>query len=111
MSGKRRVLFVCTANRQRSPTAERLYESDPRFEVRSAGTLAVRGREVTTDDLAWADLVVVMEEQHRRHIEREFPCAAQDVRFIVLGIPDVYLYMETRLWQEIRSRLEAALSA
>lgn len=56
------MLFVCTANQQRSPTAETMYRDDP---------------------------------------------ASTPV--IVLGIPDVYGYMEQSLQREIRSRFEAAL--
>jgi len=37
MTDKRNVLFVCTANQQRRPTAEELYRNDRRFTVRSAG--------------------------------------------------------------------------
>lgn len=103
---KQRVLFVCTANQQRSPTAERLYANDPRFAVRSAGTSALWGREVTREDLEWADLVVVMEERHQRVIERTFPDAASDTRIVVLGIPDVYQYMSIQLQREIRDRFE-----
>lgn len=34
----RNVLFVCTMNRWRSPTAEKLYERDSELNVRSRGT-------------------------------------------------------------------------
>lgn len=33
-----RVLFVCSQNSLRSPTAEAVFRDDPRLEVRSAGT-------------------------------------------------------------------------
>ncbi|TVR32726.1 MAG: phosphotyrosine protein phosphatase [Spirochaetaceae bacterium] len=106
---KQRVLFVCTANQQRSPTAEEMYRNDPRFEVRSAGTDALMGREVTAEDLQWADLVVVMEQCHANKIRAAFPAASAGAQLIVLGIPDVYEYMEQTLQREIRSRFEAAL--
>jgi protein-tyrosine phosphatase len=106
---RRKVLFVCTANQQRSPTAERMYSDDSRFEVKSAGTEALFGREVTSRDLRWADLVVVMENHHRQKIRRRFPEESDESEFIVLGIPDVYQYMEIALQREIRERFEAAL--
>jgi len=34
---RERILFVCTANVDRSRTAEDLYRADERYEVRSAG--------------------------------------------------------------------------
>jgi protein-tyrosine-phosphatase len=37
---RQRILFVCTANVDRSRTAEDLYRADPRYEVLSAGTAA-----------------------------------------------------------------------
>ena len=108
---KRRVLFVCTANQQRSPTAEEMYRNDPRFEVRSAGTDALFGRAVTSEDLQWADLVVVMEQRHAQKIRAAFPSAASGAKLVVLGIPDVYEYMEQALQREIRSRFEAAVAS
>jgi predicted protein tyrosine phosphatase len=106
---RRKVLFVCTANQQRSPTAERIYSDDPRFEVRSAGTDALLGREVSPADLEWADLVVVMESRHEQKIRRRYPQESEDVELVVLGIPDVYEYMEQSLQREIRERFEAVV--
>lgn len=110
MAGKRKVLFVCTANQQRSPTAERLYQDDPRFEVRSGGTDALFGRRVTPEDLEWADLVVVMEDRHERRIRSEFPQSAENTEVVVLDIPDVYQFMDQRLQREIKERFEAVVS-
>lgn len=88
---------------------ERLYEGSARFAVRSAGTLAVRGRELRREDVEWTDLVVTMEEHHRRSIERAFPDVASKTRILVLGIPDVYEYMSLQLQREIPERFEAAI--
>ena len=111
MSGKARktVLFVCTANMQRSPTAETMYRNDPRFQVSSAGTHALANRQVSRELVRWADLIVVMEERHARDIESAFRDDLSSIPVIVLGIPDVYGYMEQALQREIRSRFEAAL--
>lgn len=104
---RRRVLFVCTANRQRSPTAERLFRDDPRFEVDSAGTLALLGRSVTADRMYWADDVVVMEDHHAERIRSQFPELSREKRIFVLGIPDIYEYMEPELQSVIRTRFDA----
>lgn len=106
---RRKVLFVCTANLQRSPTAERMYSDDPRFEVRSAGTEALFNRRVSAEDLEWANLVVVMEHRHARDIRRRFPEESKRVELIVLGIPDIYQYMEQALQREIKERFEGAV--
>ena len=86
-----------------------MYSDDSRFEVKSAGTEALFGREVTSRDLQWADLVVVMENRHREKIRGRFPEESEGAEFIVLGIPDVYQYMEIALQREIRERFEAAV--
>jgi predicted protein tyrosine phosphatase len=52
---KLRVLFVCNQNRLRSPTAERVFGSDPGLEVRSAGVDRDASTPLTRDLLEWAD--------------------------------------------------------
>ena len=67
-----RVLFVCSLNQWRSPTAEALYRSDPRLEVRSAGIRSNARRRIGAADLKWANVVYVMEVDHRRWIQERF---------------------------------------
>lgn len=88
-----------------------MYANDPRFEARSAGTLAARRHEVSGEDLEWADLIVVMEERHRRAILRGFPEVTDNTEIVVLGIPDVYQYMSLQLQREIRDRFEAVVGS
>ncbi|MFW5745567.1 MAG: protein tyrosine phosphatase [Spirochaetota bacterium] len=107
MADRTNVLFVCTANQQRSPTAEELYRNDRRFEVRSAGTSPLARTAVSAELVAWADLVVVMEEHHARAIRERFPDASRSTDFVVLGIPDIYQYMDRTLQRAIRERFEA----
>ncbi|HSB12298.1 MAG TPA: hypothetical protein VLM38_22615, partial [Blastocatellia bacterium] len=58
---KLKVLFICNANRLRSPTAEAIFSGYTGVETRSAGV----GREATVpvniELLEWADLIFVME--------------------------------------------------
>ncbi|WP_223816002.1 arsenate reductase/protein-tyrosine-phosphatase family protein [Adhaeribacter rhizoryzae] len=42
-----RILFVCSRNQWRSPTAEKVFRYYPGLEVRSAGTAAGARRKVT----------------------------------------------------------------
>ena len=70
------ILFVCTANIDRSRTAEDLYEGDERYEVRSAGTAPFATVPVNRDLLLWADRVFVMcekEDRHQTHLKLRFP--------------------------------------
>lgn len=64
---RERILFVCTANLDRSPTAEDLYRHDPRYEVRSAGTAPYATRVLDRDLVNWADRIFVMNERYDRH--------------------------------------------
>jgi predicted protein tyrosine phosphatase len=77
MAAKReRILFVCTANIDRSPTAENLYAGDPRYQVLSAGTAPFAIVPVTQQILQWADRIFVMcdrEDHHKTDILQRFP--------------------------------------
>jgi predicted protein tyrosine phosphatase len=73
---REKILFVCTANVDRSRTAEDLYRGDPRYEVLSAGVASFASTPVTRDLLLWADRVFVMCEREDRHqtlIKLRFP--------------------------------------
>lgn len=109
MTGRRNVLFVCTANQQRSPTAEKLYRNDRRFDVRSAGTSRLASREIDESLVRWADIVVAMEAHHAQAIRERFPIASRDTRFIVLDIPDIFQFMDSTLQREISERFEQKL--
>ena len=109
-----RVLFVCSMNRWRSPTAEALYRNDARLEVRSAGVRLGARRTITRGDLEWADWIFVMEREHVRRICDSFPGVSLP-RVSILEIPDEFRYMDPELQQLLREaidpELEAALSA
>ncbi len=73
---RERILFVCTANVDRSPTAEALYAEDERYEVRSAGVAPFARVALTRELLLWADRVFVMDEgedKHRTLVRMRFP--------------------------------------
>jgi len=67
LTPRERILFVCTANVDRSRTAEDMYREDARYEVRSAGVAPFATVVLTRDLLLWADRVFVMSEREDRH--------------------------------------------
>jgi predicted protein tyrosine phosphatase len=69
----KRVLFICTQNRLRSPTAEHLFANRPGHEVRSTGVDTAATTPVSAELLEWADVIFVMEEGHRSNLERGSP--------------------------------------
>ncbi|GAB2940342.1 hypothetical protein GCM10027048_00800 [Hymenobacter coalescens] len=60
----RKLLFICSQNRWRSLTAERLFDHHPHYEARSAGTEPGARVRVTAGHLGWAEVVFVMEKRH-----------------------------------------------
>jgi predicted protein tyrosine phosphatase len=66
-TARERILFICTANIDRSKTAEDLYADDERYEVRSRGVAQFATTELTRDDLDWAERVFVMDEKGDQH--------------------------------------------
>ena len=86
---RERILFVCTANVDRSRTAEDLYRADPRYEVRSAGVAPFATNRLTLDLLLWADRVFVMSERedgHLTQIHSRFRTAGRPM--VDLDVPD-----------------------
>lgn len=91
------LLFLCSRNQWRSPTAERLFDDHPHYAARSAGTEAGARVRVTAGHLAWADLVFVMERRHAERLREKFADALPGKRIIVLRIPDKYAFGDARL--------------
>jgi predicted protein tyrosine phosphatase len=91
---KRRILFICTANQNRSPTAESLFARSQRYEARSAGVSPLAVHPVTRELVEWADLIFVMDERSDRHrtqlLERFPDVEGLAEKIVVLNIPDVY---------------------
>jgi predicted protein tyrosine phosphatase len=69
---KPRILFVCGKNQWRSPTAVAIYKSDQRIEVRSAGVSSKSKKRISTADIEWADLILVMEKEYKSRIIEKF---------------------------------------
>jgi predicted protein tyrosine phosphatase len=96
-------------NKQRSVTAERIYRNDARLEVRSAGVRAGAKRRVSEADLKWADVVFVMERDHKLWISMRFE--GMDLPAIeVLDIPDVFEVMDPELQDILRSLLDPEIA-
>jgi protein-tyrosine phosphatase len=138
----RRVLVVCAGNICRSPTAEaviRLLGSDHPsvdLEVRSRGThnwnvgkrahptmtriAAERGydlsqhtaAQLTGEDLAWADDVLVMDDENYQQLVGSYPELVRHVRLLdASGIPDPWLVDEDPAYTDSLDRIELAVRA
>ncbi|WP_210240326.1 hypothetical protein [Amaricoccus solimangrovi] len=85
-----KVLFVCTANKLRSPTAERVFRDWPGIEAISAGTDPASPRPLTKELVASADMIFAMEKHHREWIRKKFKERPSDGKIFDLGIPDEF---------------------
>jgi predicted protein tyrosine phosphatase len=103
------ILFVCSRNQWRSPTAEAVWRKDARLAVRSAGTSASAKKMLAAADIAWADRIFVMEDKHRAQILAKFGQIARHKRIVVLGIPDEYRFMDPELVADLKALVAAAL--
>ena len=93
----RRVLFLCSRNRLRSPTAEQVFGTWPDLEVDSAGLADDAQTVLTTEQLGWAELIVVMEASHRRRLQARHRALLRGKRVVCLDIPDRYAFMQPEL--------------
>jgi predicted protein tyrosine phosphatase len=100
-----KLLFVCSGNRLRSPTAEAVFSALDGLEAMSAGTSSDAGNPISPDLLAWADIIFVMENIHRRKLNERFGPILKKKRLIVLGIPDQYRYMDPELVRVLKVKV------
>jgi len=100
-----RVLFVCSRNRLRSPTAEQVFRDWPGIEVQSAGLKPDAEERLSGEHLAWADVVFVMEAAHKRELARRFAPSLRDTRVVCLDIPDDFEFMDPALVEILQRRV------
>lgn len=101
---KKRILFLCSRNKLRSPTAEAIFADHPTIEVDSAGLSSDAEVPLSEDQVEWADLIIVMEKIHRNRLNLKFKSALAGKRIVVLNIPDDYDYMDPKLITLLKSR-------
>jgi len=105
-----KLLFLCSRNHWRSPTAEAVYQNDPRVQVRSAGVSSAARTRVSEKLLRWADLVCVMEHWQKKRLREDFPQVCGDLQIEVLDISDDYEFMDPALMELIQERVEPLLA-
>lgn len=105
------VLFVCSRNRLRSPTAEQVFADYPGIEVASAGLRPDAEEQVTTELVQWADMIFVMEMQHKKLMTRRFARQLKNKKLICLRISDQYEFMDPNLIQLLQLRVGPFLPA
>ena len=97
------LLFLCSQNKRRSLTAEKLFDGYEGNQARSAGTENNARVKVTPGVLRWADIIFCMEKKHMRRIKEKYSDIVYDKRIVCLNIPDEYTYMDEDLCEPLGS--------
>ncbi len=99
------VLFVCSQNKLRSPTAEQVFAGRSDIEVLSAGTNNDAENPLSQEQIEWADIIFVMERAHRAKVQKRYRSALRNKRLICLGIPDDYAFMDPDLIELLKAKV------
>jgi len=99
------ILFICSRNQWRSPTAEEIYKNYSRLNVRSGGTEPSARIKVNSKMIIWADIIFVMEKKHKQRLQKKFESELLEKQIIDLDIPDNYKFMDPELIEEIKAKV------
>ncbi len=104
------VLFICSANKNRSKTAEDYFsEQYPNFKFDSAGTNKKTCDQLGTnfidkEQLDWADKIFVMEQKRLKSIQDSFGNKYFN-KITVLNIGDIYEYGSKELIEILKVKI------
>lgn len=101
----RRLLFVCGKARMRSPTAADLVAGWEGIEADFAGISADADERLSSEQVAWADEIFVMEKRQKKRVTALFGALLRKTPVRVLNIPDDYVYGDPGLLALLWARL------
>jgi predicted protein tyrosine phosphatase len=96
------ILFICSRNQWRSPTAEAIYKGRPDTVVKSAGTKPTARIKLSAKLVLWADVIFAMEKEHKQRLMERFPLETMEKEIVILNIPDEYEFMDPELIDTIK---------
>lgn len=105
MIAPRKLLFVCARNKIRSLTAEKLLAHSSLYAVRSRGVSKEARVKIKQEDIGWADVIFVMEKNHKNRLVEDFRDELDGKDIICLFIEDIYKPMEAALIEELEAKL------
>ncbi len=105
------LLFICSRNQWRSPTAEEIWRKSHNFNTRSAGTSPKAKKTVSPTDIRWAEIIFVMEKKHKNRLVAEFTRMLDHKPIYILDIQDEYRYMDSELIRELEAKVTNVLIA
>ena len=99
------LLFICSKNQWRSPTAQMLFNTHQIHTARSAGTSEKARIKVNEKMLSWADVIFCMERRHKQLLQQRFPLILGGKQLIVLDIEDNYPFGDAELVAILKEKL------
>ena len=105
----KRLLFICGANKLRSPTAEHIFSTWVDVETDSAGLNSISEQQLSSEQVEWADIIFVMEKSQRSKVSARFRKYLKGKRIVCLDIPDNYAFMEPELVRLLEARVKPFL--
>lgn len=105
---KMNVLFVCSRNKRRSRTAEKIFKNHALFHVKSAGFSEKSPVKISEHLILWADLILVMEYEHSKRLRQLFD-KIDLPKTEVLNIKDKYEFMDGELINILTEKMKAYL--
>ena len=111
-----KILFVCSANKQRSKTADDYFSGkylDLNFDSAGANLKICQkeGTKPITDEIAeWADVIIVMEKRHKDLINK-LTLKNHSKKIRVWHIPDRYKYYQKELLEILDLKMSAFLAS
>lgn len=103
------LLFICSRNQWRSPTAEKIFQGYDGHQAKSAGTSPSARVRVNEKHILWAEVIFVMERKHLEILKERFDDVLSDKKIHVLQIPDEYTYMDDDLVMPLKETVESLL--
>ena len=101
------LLFICSKNQWRSPTAELLFKNHPLHSARSAGTSDKARIRINQKLIDWADVLFFMEQKHLDIVKQRY--TLDDQKTVVLDIEDNYQFNDPELIDILRGALSEYL--
>lgn len=97
------LLFICSQNKRRSLTAEKIFDGYNGHKAYSAGTESNSRIKVTPGLLGWADIIFCMEKKHVRRIREKYQDIVDNKKLVCLNISDDYEFMDKELQELLKS--------
>lgn len=99
------LLFICSKNKLRSPTAENVFSAYAGINAIGCGINADSETPLSGDLVKWADVIFAMEAAHKKKISTSYQNLLKGKKVVCLSIPDNYAKMDPELIRLLEVRV------